>query len=153
MHPKFQASQLFRRTNTVDRSSTVSCGDPWYIANLDGEHEVGRKTGSSSIGHLHNRRNDLSETVWCFASSLSFLWWTMHAPCGSLLAAMSRSCKHCDNAPWHITNTQIDDDLGLPFFADHMRALTESFDSNLTDMNPRILVSCANHGLSDVTHG
>lgn len=95
MRPKFQASQLFRRTNTVDRNSTVSCGDPWHIANLDSEHEVGRKKGSSSIGHLHNRRSDLSETVWCFASSLSFLWWTMHAPCGSLLAAMSRSCKCC----------------------------------------------------------
>jgi hypothetical protein len=74
-------------------------------------------------------------------------------PCPEAASVASQVPSHCDNASWHITNTQTDEDLGLPFFADHMRALIESFDSDLTDMNPRILVSCANHGLSDVTHG
>jgi 4-amino-4-deoxy-L-arabinose transferase-like glycosyltransferase len=35
------------------------------------------------------------------------------------------------NAPWYVGNRQIHEDLGIPFFADHIRALTESFDSKL----------------------
>jgi hypothetical protein len=31
-------------------------------------------------------------------------------------------------APWYISSRQIHEDLGVPFFADHIRSLTESFD-------------------------
>ena len=34
-------------------------------------------------------------------------------------------------APWYISNRQIHEDLGVSFFADHIRSLTEGFDSNL----------------------
>jgi hypothetical protein len=37
------------------------------------------------------------------------------------------------NAPCYFGNRQIHEDLGIPFFADHIRALTESFDSKLTE--------------------
>jgi hypothetical protein len=37
------------------------------------------------------------------------------------------------SAPWHMSNRQIHEDLGVPFFADHIRALTDSFDSKLAD--------------------
>ena len=38
---------------------------------------------------------------------------------------------------WYVTNRQIHEDLGVPLFADHIRALTESFDSMLADVgNP-----------------
>jgi hypothetical protein len=37
------------------------------------------------------------------------------------------------NAPWYVSNRQIHEDFGIPFFADHVRALTESFDSKLAD--------------------
>jgi hypothetical protein len=37
------------------------------------------------------------------------------------------------NAPWYVGNRQINEDLGIPFFADHITALTESFDSKLAD--------------------
>jgi len=30
-------------------------------------------------------------------------------------------------APWYISNRQIHEDLGVSLFADHIRALTESF--------------------------
>jgi len=40
-------------------------------------------------------------------------------------------------APWYLSNRQIHDDLCVPFFADHIRALTSSFDSRLADVgNP-----------------
>jgi hypothetical protein len=43
------------------------------------------------------------------------------------------------DAPWYISNRQIHEDLGVPFFADHIRALTESFDSKLADAgNPLV---------------
>jgi hypothetical protein len=32
-------------------------------------------------------------------------------------------------APWYMSNVQIHEDLGVPFFAEHIRALTESYDS------------------------
>ena len=36
--------------------------------------------------------------------------------------------------PWYVNNRQIHEDLGVPLFADHIRALTESFDSKLTNV-------------------
>ena len=41
--------------------------------------------------------------------------------------------------PWYVSNRQIHEDLGVPLFADHVRALTESFDSKLADVgNPLV---------------
>jgi hypothetical protein len=37
------------------------------------------------------------------------------------------------NAPWYVGSKKIHEDLGIPFFADHIRALTDSFDSKLAD--------------------
>jgi hypothetical protein len=40
-------------------------------------------------------------------------------------------------APWYVSNRQIHEDLGIPLFGDHIRALTASFDSKLADVgNP-----------------
>ena len=36
-------------------------------------------------------------------------------------------------SPWYLSNMKIREDLGVPLLADHIRALTESFDSKLTD--------------------
>jgi len=42
-------------------------------------------------------------------------------------------------APWYVSNKQIHEDLGVPLFADHIRALTASFDSKLADVgNPLV---------------
>jgi hypothetical protein len=42
-------------------------------------------------------------------------------------------------APWFVGNRQIHKDLGIPFFADHITALTRSFDSKLADAgNPLV---------------
>jgi hypothetical protein len=42
-------------------------------------------------------------------------------------------------APWYVSNRQIQEDLGGPMFADHIRALTTSFDSKLADVkNPLV---------------
>ena len=40
---------------------------------------------------------------------------------------------------FHVSNRQIHEDLGVPLFADHIRALTESFDSKLADVGNPLL--------------
>jgi len=42
-------------------------------------------------------------------------------------------------APWYVSNRQIHEDVGVPLFSDHIRALTESFDSTLAEVgNPLV---------------
>jgi len=40
---------------------------------------------------------------------------------------------------WYVSNRQVHEDLGVPLFADHIRAVTERFDSKLADVgNPLV---------------
>jgi hypothetical protein len=52
-------------------------------------------------------------------------------------------------APWYVTNSQIREDLGVPLFADHIRALTATFDSKLADVwNPLLRQLSGYRGLT-----
>ena len=46
----------------------------------------------------------------------------------------SKCLRLSTGAPWYVSNRQIHEDLGVPLFADHIRALTASFDSKLADV-------------------
>ena len=51
----------------------------------------------------------------------------------------SKGLRLSTGAPWYVSNRQIHEDLGVSLFADHIRALTASFDSRLTDVgNPLV---------------
>ena len=51
----------------------------------------------------------------------------------------SKCLRLATGAPWYVSNRQIYEDLGVPLLADHIRALTESFDSKLADVvNPLV---------------
>ena len=51
------------------------------------------------------------------------------------LKVLQYKCLHlATGAPWYVSNWQMHKDLGLSLFADHTRALTESFDSKLVDV-------------------
>jgi hypothetical protein len=50
-----------------------------------------------------------------------------------LQVLQSKCLRLATGAPWYVSNRQIHEDLGVPLFADHIRALTVSFDSNLGD--------------------
>ena len=51
----------------------------------------------------------------------------------------SKCLRLVTGATWYLSNRQIHEDLGVPFFADHIRALTASFDSRLADVeNPLV---------------
>jgi len=51
-----------------------------------------------------------------------------------LQVLQSKYLRLATGAPWYVSNRQIHKDLGGPFFADQIRALTESFDSKLADV-------------------
>ena len=57
----------------------------------------------------------------------------MRAPHGGPLPApMSEGYRCCSPSVSALLH-EIHEDLGIPLFADHIRALTESFDSKLAD--------------------
>jgi hypothetical protein len=53
------------------------------------------------------------------------------------------------NAPWYIGNKQIHDDLGVPYFSDHIRHLTESFDFKLADVGIPLVARLGRHALAE----
>jgi hypothetical protein len=56
-----------------------------------------------------------------------------------LQVLQSKCLRLATGAPWYVSNRQIHEDLGVPLFADHIRALTASFDSKLADVgNPLV---------------
>jgi len=56
-----------------------------------------------------------------------------------LQVLQSNCLRLATGAPWYVGNEQIHEDLGVPLFADHIRAQTESFDSKLADVgNPLV---------------
>jgi hypothetical protein len=55
-------------------------------------------------------------------------------PCPEATGVTIQVSSPCYWCPWYISNRQIRDDLGVPVFADHIRALTASFDSTLADV-------------------
>jgi len=70
----------------------------------------------------------------------------IHALSGGLMPApMSTGCwwfslRHhtVTSAPWFVGNNYIHDDLGFPFFADHIRALIRTFDWNVAHTGNRL---------------
>ena len=48
-----------------------------------------------------------------------------------LQVLQSKCLRLATGAPWYVSNRQIHEGLGVPLFADHIRALTESFDSKV----------------------
>jgi hypothetical protein len=56
-----------------------------------------------------------------------------------LQALQSKCLRIATGAPWYISDRQIHEDLGVPFFEEHIRALTESYDSRLAGVgNPLV---------------
>jgi hypothetical protein len=101
------------------------------------------------LGPLLNRRSGLSiRNVVLLCKQLIRpmmdyaypIWrWAARTHYRKLQVLQSKSLCIATNAPWYVNNRQIHEDFGIPFFADHVRALTESFDSKLADaVNPLV---------------
>jgi hypothetical protein len=62
-----------------------------------------------------------------------------------LQVLQSKCLRIATCTPWHDRNKHIHEDLGIPFFADHIRALTESFDSKLSDAGNSLVWQIGKH--------
>jgi len=56
-----------------------------------------------------------------------------------LQVLQSKCLRLATGAPLYRSNRLIHEDLGVPLFADHIRALTESFDVKLADVGNRLV--------------
>jgi len=68
---------------------------------------------------------DYACPIWSFAESI-------HVRRVQVL--LSKCLRFAFDAPWYKDSRQIHEDLGVPFFAEHIRALTSSFGSRSTDV-------------------
>jgi len=83
-----------------------------------------------------------SGTESCYISSSSVPWWITriqvevrcHHPCPQATGVTIQVSSPCYWCPWYISNRQVHEDLGIPLFADHIRALTVSFIFKLADV-------------------
>ena len=95
------------------------------------------------LGPLLNRTSELSvrnkvllykQLIRPMMDCASPAWRSAARTHGRRLQVLQSKCHLATGAPWYVSNRQIHEDLGVPLFADHIRALTESFDSKLADM-------------------
>jgi hypothetical protein len=78
-------------------------------------------------------------------------------PCPKLQVLQSKCLFFATGEPWYVGTRKIHEVLVIPFFADSIRVLTESFDSELADAG-NILVwqlegTCADRRLNEVPWG
>jgi hypothetical protein len=100
-------------------------------------------------GPLLNRKSDLSVTIGVLLFKL-LIRPMMDYACPSWRSAarihvrrlevlQSKRLRLATGAPWYVSNRQIHEDLGVPLFADHTRAVTAIFDSKFADVgNPLV---------------
>ena len=94
-----------------------------------------------TLGSLLNRRNGLSirNCVLLYKQIIRPKMDYACSVCGhaalshikKLKVLQSMCLRFATNAPWYIGNRQIHDDLGVPYFSEHIRSLTEKFVSKL----------------------
>ena len=114
-------------------------------------YQVRRRTAQrmGMLGPLLNKRSDLSvrKGVLLYKRLIRPLmnyacrpWRSAARSHVRSLQVLQSKCLRLDTgAPWYVSNRQIHEDLGVPLLADHIRALTESFDSKLADVgNPLV---------------
>jgi hypothetical protein len=88
-----------------------------------------------------DRRSDINASLPCYNSLIRPIMdyacpiWrsAAHTHVRKLQVLQSKCLRIATNAPWYVSDRQIHDQLGIPFFVDHIRALTESFDTKLAD--------------------
>jgi hypothetical protein len=62
-----------------------------------------------------------------------------------LQVLQTKCLRIATNAPRYVCNRHIHKAVGIPFFADHSRTLTESFDSNLYDADNPLFRQLGRH--------
>jgi len=114
-------------------------------------HQVRKRTAQrmGTLGPIPNRKNDLSvrngvllykQLIRPMMDYACPAWRSAALSHVRRLEVLQSKCLRLANgALWYVRNWQIHEDLGVPLFADHIRALIASFDSKLADVeNPLV---------------
>jgi hypothetical protein len=107
------------------------------------------------LGPLLNRRSGLSvrngvllykELIRPMMDYACPIWrYAVRSHVKKLQVLQSKCLRIATNAPCYVGNRQIHEDLGIPFFFDHIRALTENFDSKLAHAGNPIVRQLGRH--------
>jgi hypothetical protein len=65
--------------------------------------------------------------------------------CPNLQVLQSKCLRIKKNANFYVDNRQIHEDFGIPFFTNHIRALTESLDSKFSDPGNTVVRQLGRH--------
>ena len=68
-----------------------------------------------------------------------------HSHIKKLHVLLSKCLRIATNAPWYTGNREIHDNLGIPYFSDHITSLTERFDSMLTGVGNLLVAQFGRH--------
>jgi hypothetical protein len=86
---------------------------------LSSKSDLFVRNGVLLYKHLIRPIMDYAYPVWRSAA---------HSHDRKLQVLQSKCLRLATGAPWYVSNRQIHEELGVPPFADHIRALTASFD-------------------------
>jgi hypothetical protein len=112
-------------------------------------NQVGRRTAQRMglLSPVLNRRSELSirngvllykQLIRPLMDYACPVWRSAtHTHVRRLQVLQSKCLRLVTGAPWYLSNRQIHEDLGVPQSADHVRALTASFDSRYSALNPK----------------
>ena len=131
------------------RHYSLSGGDPRQTTHLFDHIDQVRKRTAQRMGPLLNRKSDLSISTGVLLYKqlirpmMHYAWPAWRSAARShvrRLQVLQSKCRRlATGASWYVSNRQIHEDMGVLLFADHITALTESFDSKLADVgNPLV---------------
>jgi hypothetical protein len=140
-----------RGTNPMGRHKSLSRGDPRYTTQLVASHRSGQKENCSKDRYAGSPTEQKESSLLQERSPAKQAAHPPHDglcvprvevrcphPCAETTGVKIQVYSPCYWCPL-VHNRQINEDLGVPLFSDHIRALTASFDSKLADLgNPLV---------------
>jgi hypothetical protein len=133
-----------RRANGMGRYSPILGSDSSFRPDLAASYRTGRKESLPATGcacSLLNRRSGLSirngvllykQLIRPMMDYACPIWrYAARSYVKQLQALQSEYLRIAIGAPWYISDREIHELLGVLFFEEHTRALTESYDSKL----------------------
>jgi hypothetical protein len=133
----------------MSRHNSLSGSDPRYTAHLFASHRSGQEENCSKDGYAGSppeykwsTRNGVVLHKQLIRPMMDYAcpaWRPAARTHVRRLQVLQSEClRLATGAPWHVSSRQILEDLSVPLFADHIRALTASSDSKLADVgNPK----------------
>jgi hypothetical protein len=118
----------------MGRHNSLSGGNPRYTTHLVASHRPDEEEDCSKDLSVRNGILLYKQLIHPMMDYACPAWRSVARTHVRRLQALQSKClRLATSDPRYISNRQIHEDLGFTLFADHIRALTASFDSKLAD--------------------